>query len=125
MNRHPARRVRVTADPAAPAGQATTRGIALPGAPMQDADAVYVRALMRSQLRLALGAVAGFVVVTGMLTLMIALIPAIDEVVVVGLPLTWILHAFAFYPVIIVFALLYAKGAARNERAFRALRDRG
>lgn len=125
MSRHPVRRVRVTADPAAPAGQVPTRGIALPGAPMQDADVVYVRALMRSQLRLALGAVAGFVVVTGMLTLIIALIPAIDGVVIVGLPLTWILHAFAFYPVIIVFALLYARGAARNERAFRALRDRG
>jgi len=125
VNQHPARRVRVSAGPAAASGQAPTRGIALPGAPAQDADAVYVRALMRSQLRLALGAVAGFVVVTGMLTLIIALIPAIDEVVVVGLPLTWILHAFAFYPVIIFFALLYARGAARNERAFRALRDRG
>jgi hypothetical protein len=102
---------------------AATRGIALPGAPVDDADAVYARALRRSQLRLALGTVAGFVVVTVTLALSIALIPAIDEIVVVGLPLSWVLHAFAFYPVILVFAILYARGAARNERRFRALRD--
>jgi Mg2+/Co2+ transporter CorB len=90
-----------------------------------EADAVYARALRRSQLRLALGTVAGFVVVTAVLTLVIVLIPEIDQVVIAGLPLSWILHAFAFYPVIIVFALLYARGAARNERAYRTLDERG
>lgn len=102
-----------------------TRGIAMPGAPMDDAEAVYVRALRRSQLRLALGTVAGFILVTAALTLVIALIPEIDQVILAGLPLSWILHAFAFYPVIIVFALLYARGAARNEKAYRALEEHG
>lgn len=102
-----------------------TRGIAMPGAPMDDADAVYVRALRRSQLRLALGTVAGFILVTAALTLVIALIPEIDQVILAGLPLSWILHAFAFYPVIIVFALLYARGAARNEKAYRSLEEHG
>ncbi len=129
MTTQPPRRVRVTADsPVAHSSAAqdrSTRGIALPGAPVDDADAVYARALRRSQLRLALGTVAGFVVVTAALTLAIALIPEIGRVVVSGLPLSWILHAFAFYPVIIVFALLYLRGAARNERAYRALEDRG
>ena len=119
----PPRRVRVTSDAAT--SVPGTRGIALPGSPADDADAVFARALRRSQLRLALGTVAGFVVVTATLTLVIALIPEIDRVVIVGLPLSWILHAFAFYPVIIVFALLYARGAARNERAYRDLRERG
>ena len=86
---------------------------------------MYARALRRSQLRLALGTVAGFVVVTAALTLVIALIPEIDQVVIAGLPLSWILHAFAFYPVIVVFAMLYVRGAARNERAYRTLEDRG
>lgn len=117
------KRVRVTADdtgrPAAP-----TRGIALPGAPVDEADAVYTRALMRSQLRLALGTVAGFVLVVVALTLTIALIPEIGEVVVWGLPLSWLLQAYAFYPIIVVFAVLYVRTAARNERRFRALRDR-
>jgi hypothetical protein len=123
--------VRVTADapsvtrPLSLSKGAATRGIALPGSPVAEADAVYARALRRSQLRLALGTVAGFVVVTAVLTLVIVLIPEIDQVVIAGLPLSWILHAFAFYPVIIVFALLYARGAARNERAYRTLDERG
>lgn len=129
MSGHPPRRVRVTGAPAAVANAQTkaaaTRGIALPGSAVDDADAVYARALRRGQLRLALGTVAGFVVVAAALTLALALIPEIDQVVLAGLPLSWILHAFAFYPMIVVFALLYVRGATRNERAYRSLEDRG
>lgn len=118
------KRVRVTAD--VPPGRTPTytRGIALPGAPVDEADAVYARALMRSQLRLALGTVAGFVLVVVALTLTIALIPEIGQVLVWGLPLSWLLQAYAFYPIILVFAVLYVRTAARNERRYRALRDR-
>ena len=122
---HPPRRVRVSADDRVGDDPEHTRGIALPGTPADEADAVYARALRRSQLRLALGTVAGFVVVAAVLTLVIALVPEIDRLMIAGLPLSWILHAFAFYPIIIVFALLYARGAARNERAYHALRGRG
>ncbi|MFS0895228.1 heavy metal transporter [Microbacterium sp. 179-I 3D3 NHS] len=118
------RRVRVTADLPARRPSALTRGIALPGSPVDEADAVYARALMRSQLRLALGTVAGFVIVVVALTLAIALIPQIGEVMLWGVPLSWLLQAYAFYPIILVFALLYAGTAARNERRYRALRDR-
>ena len=68
--------------------------------------------------------VAGFVVVVVALALGIALIPEIDAVVLGGLPLSWLLQAFAFYPVILVFAVLYVRTAVRNERRYRALRDR-
>lgn len=118
------KRVRVTADAPARRPAALTRGIALPGAPVDEADAVYARALMRSQLRLALGTVAGFVLVVIALTLAIALIPAIGELVLWGLPLSWLLQAYAFYPIILVFAVLHVRTAARNERRYRALRDR-
>ena len=128
MNQHePPRRVRVTGTPERRSARwsSSTRGIALPGAAADDADAVYARALRRSQLRLALGTVAGFVVVATALTLVLALVPEIDGIVLVGLPLSWLLHAFAFYPIIAVFGILYARGAARNEQRYRALRDRG
>ncbi|PRB17319.1 heavy metal transporter [Microbacterium sp. MYb62] len=118
------KRVRVTADLPDRRPATFTRGIALPGSPVDEADAVYARALMRSQLRLALGTVAGFVVVVIALTLAIALIPEIGRVVVWGLPLSWLLQAYAFYPIILVFAVLYVRTAARNERRYRALRDR-
>lgn len=118
------KRVRVTADAVPRHPTTATRGIALPGSPVDEADAVYARALMRSQFRLALGTVAGFVLVVLAMALTIALIPEIDRVVLWGLPLSWLLQAFAFYPVILVFALLYVRTAARNERRYRALRDR-
>jgi len=118
------KRVRVTADLPDRRPATFTRGIALPGSPVDEADAVYARALMRSQLRLALGTVAGFVVVLIALTLTIALIPEIGQVLVWGLPLSWLLQAYAFYPIIVVFAVLYVRTAARNERRYRALRDR-
>jgi len=118
------KRVRVTADLPDRRPATFTRGIALPGAPVDEADAVYARALMRSQLRLALGTVAGFVVVVIALTLTIALIPEVGQVMVWGLPLSWLLQAYAFYPIIVVFAVLYVRTAARNERRYRALRDR-
>ena len=63
-------------------------------------------------------------VVVVALALGIALIPEIDAVVLSGLPLSWLLQAFAFYPVILVFAVLYVRTAVRNERRYRALRDR-
>lgn len=118
------KRVRVTADLPDRRPTTFTRGIALPGSPVDEADAVYARALMRSQLRLALGTVAGFVVVVIALTLAIALIPEIGQILVWGLPLSWLLQAYAFYPIIVVFAVLYVRTAARNERRYRALRDR-
>lgn len=118
------KRVRVTAAVPARGPAPLTRGIALPGAPVDEADAVYARALMRSQLRLALGTVAGFVLVVIALTLAIALIPEIGQLVLWGLPLSWLLQAYAFYPIILVFAVLYVRTADRNERRYRALRDR-
>lgn len=118
-------RVRITADVPPRRAPTVTRGIALPGAPIDEADAVYARALRRSQFRLALGTVAGFVLVVLAMTLAIALIPEIGDVVLWGLPLSWLLQAYAFYPVILVFAVLYLRTAVRNERRYRALVDRG
>ncbi len=117
-------RVRVTADLPPQRGGPLTRGIALPGAPVDEADAVFVRALVRSQLRLALGVVAGFVVVVVALALVIALVDDLNQVVIGGVPLPWLLQAYAFYPIIVVFAVIYVRGAVRNERRYRALRER-
>lgn len=123
------RRVRVTADPRRlPASRSQpVRSVAAGTSAdaADDADAVYSRALRRTQLRLALGTVAGFVVVAVALTIVIAGIPELDRHDLGGVPLSWLLHAFAFYPVIFLFAVLYARGAARNEQRYRMLRDRG
>jgi hypothetical protein len=114
-------RVRVTAAAGRPG--VPTRGIALPGAPVDDVETAYARALRRSQLRLALGILLGFVTVTVALLAALSLIPELDGIVLLGVPLSWLLHAFGFYPVIAGFALLYVRGANRNERRYRALRE--
>lgn len=114
-------RVRVTAASGRPG--AATRGIALPGAPVDDVDAAYARALRRSQLRLAVGTLLGFVIVTAALIAIIVLIPELDTLTLWHVPLSWLLQAFGFYPVIAGFALLYVHGANRNERRYRALRE--
>ncbi|GAA3940035.1 heavy metal transporter [Microbacterium soli] len=121
-----ARRVRVTAEQqAAPADDVVTSGIALPGSPVSEAGTVFLNGLIRAQLRLAAGCLAGFLLVGVVLTLMVMIIARTADPVLFGVPLSWLLQAYAFYPVILVFAVIYARGAARNERRYRALADDG
>ncbi|MFC8682253.1 heavy metal transporter [Microbacterium ureisolvens] len=115
-------RVRVTADLPASAA-AATHGIALPGAPVREAGAVYVGGLVRSQLRLAFGCLLGFLLVAGAFTAAIFVVAHAGDPVVAGVPLSWLLQAYGYYPLILVFAVLYARAAARNERRYRSLSD--
>lgn len=121
-----ARRVRVTADqPAVTSESASTSGIALPGAPVHEADTVFLNGLIRAQLRLAAGCLAGFLLVGLVLTLMILVIANTADPALLGVPLSWLLQAYAYYPIILIFAIVYARGAVRNERRYRALADDG
>ncbi len=115
-------RVRVTADVPAPAA-APTYGIALPGAPVREAGAVYVGGLVRSQLRLAFGCLLGFLLVAGAFTAAIFVVAHAGDPVVFGVPLSWLLQAYGYYPLILVFAVLYARAASRNERRYRSLAE--
>ncbi len=120
------RRVRVTADPPSSKVESTaTSGIALPGAPVHEADTVFLNGLIRAQLRLAAGCLAGFLLVSLVLTLMVLIIARSADPTVFGVPLSWLLQAYAYYPIILIFAILYARGATRNERRYRALADDG
>ena len=116
------RRVRVSfdSDTASAVGERTL-GIALPGAPARDADAVFFSDLVRAQLRLAVACLIGFVVVSAMLTAGIVVIAATVDPPVFGVPLSWLLQAYAYYPIIVLFAIVFARSAGRNERRFRAL----
>lgn len=117
----PPARVRVTASAAGQVAGTATRGIALPGSRTDEADAVFSRGLVRAQLRLASACLLGFLVVAGALTGALFLLPVVADPVVWGVPLSWLLHAYGFYPVILAFAVVYARGASRNERRYRAL----
>ena len=115
-------RVRVTS--AASSGAASaTRGIALPGAPVREAEAVYVRSLVRGQLRLALGCLLAFLLVAAVLTVAIFVVAGTGDPVVFGVPLSWLLQAYGYYPIMLVFAVVFARAAGRNERRYRALAE--
>jgi putative solute:sodium symporter small subunit len=88
-----------------------------------DAATLYTRGLVRAQLRLALACVASFLVVVALLTVTMSGVPELDSVVLLGVPLPWLVHAYGFYPVIVAFAVVFAVAAARNERRFRALAE--
>lgn len=107
-------RVRVTATTASATGP-----IRRPAA----AEPVYAQSLVRAQLRLALGCLVGFLIAAGLLTAVLFTVPALNDVIVAHVPLPWLLHAFGYYPIILAFALLYVRGARRNEARYLALRE--
>jgi uncharacterized membrane protein (DUF485 family) len=82
---------------------------------------VYMRALVRLQLRLAVGVCLIFAVLLGGLPLVLALQPELATVRPLGLPLPWLLLGVVVYPALVVAAWLYVRQAERNERDFSEL----
>ncbi len=85
---------------------------------------LYMRSLVRSQLRLGLGVLAAFAVSVCGLPLLFAFAPALPGVDVLGVPLPWLLLGFAAYPVIAFVAWAYVRAAERAERDFADLVER-
>jgi hypothetical protein len=87
---------------------------------------VYVRSLVRSQLRLALGVTAAMALTLGLLPLLFAASATARRAAVLGVPVPWWLLGVLVYPFLILLAWFYVVRAERNERAFRDLvvRDR-
>ncbi|MEU9160519.1 hypothetical protein AB0D29_09625 [Streptomyces sp. NPDC048424] len=77
--------------------------------------ATYVRALMRSQLRAGLGAVAALAALVGTLPLVFALPRAASG------PLVWVVLGLLVYPVMWLIARWYVTRAERNEADFTGL----
>lgn len=113
----PPARVRVTAPRSAPA---SARPIGLPSS---DIQGIFVRSLIRSQLRLALVFAIGFVVATALFVTGIVFVPGLDESFVAGVPLSWLLLAVGVYPLVLTVAWLYVRLASRNEARYRSLSE--
>ncbi|MEU6297378.1 hypothetical protein [Streptomyces erythrochromogenes] len=77
--------------------------------------ATYVRALMRSQLRAGLGALAALAALVGSLPLVFAVPGARSG------PLVWLVLGLLVYPVMWLIARWYVRRAERNEAAFTGL----
>jgi hypothetical protein len=103
----------------------TTRSVVSEIDAQTELGEVYVRSLVRSQLRLALGVTATLVLTLGLLPVLFASSATARRTAVLGVPLPWWLLGVLVYPFLVLLAWLYVVRAERNERTFRELvRDR-
>ncbi|WP_427133013.1 hypothetical protein [Pseudarthrobacter sp. S9] len=124
-------RVRVTSPRSRTNSSLTQNSTALPAARTaddsreaaeeSDAGQVFVRSLIRSQLRLGLVVAGGFLLILFAFPLMLGLVPGLAESTIAGLPFDWVLLGAGIYPVIGLSAWLYVRTAARNEARYRDL----
>lgn len=82
---------------------------------------VFVRSLIRSQLRLALVVAGGFLLILGAFPLLLAIVPGLSQTRIAGIPFDWLLLGVGIYPLIGLCAWFYVRTASRNEARYRDL----
>ena len=102
------------------APEATTSRAEARGGPI-DIGTVYVRSLVRSQLRLAIACAAGFAVLLVSFGASFLLVPDLGSLLVLGVPVSWLMLGFGAYPLVIGIAVIYVRAARRNEAGYLAL----
>lgn len=117
-----AARVRVTA-PQSSSGPAATFPVAREMAENSDVGDLFVRSLIRSQLRLGVVVAAGFLVILVGIPVLITVFPIINTWTVITVPVPWLLLGLGIYPIVIGCAALYVRSATRIEQRFRDLVD--
>jgi hypothetical protein len=117
VSQEPAQRIRVTGPTRRHTAATRTREI--------DAGtrvgAIYMRSLLREQLRLALRVLAALFATVGSLPLLFHLFPGLAGVHVLGVPLSWLLLGVLVYPLFLVLGWRYIRRAEDNERDFTDL----
>lgn len=79
---------------------------------------VYVEALVRAQLRLAMAVLGGLLLVIGALPALFILMPSLHHLMIGPVPLPWFLLLGLIYPFAFFLARTYVKSAERVERDF-------
>jgi hypothetical protein len=82
---------------------------------------VYMRSLLRTQIRLSLSLLGIVVLLLGAIPLVFALAPDLADVRLAGVPLPWLLLGVAVHPVLLAAAWWYIRLAERNEGDFTDL----
>ncbi len=83
--------------------------------------AVYMRSLLREQLRLALLVLAVLVLTVGTLPLVFHVWPGLGELRVVGVPVSWLLLGILVYPWLVFLGWRFLRRAEANEQDFAEL----
>ncbi|XRQ10412.1 hypothetical protein ACN3XK_05800 [Actinomadura welshii] len=84
----------------------------------------YMRSLLRTQLRLAVGLCLVLGAVVAGLPLVFVLFPEVREMPVLGVPLPWLVLGGLIYPGFVACGWWYVRQAERNEDDFAELVDR-
>ena len=85
---------------------------------------VYMRSLVRTQLRLALLVCAAVAAVVGGLPLLFVVAPQVRELRLLGVPVVWPALALLICPGFVGCGWWYVRHAEHNEREFASLVDR-
>jgi len=85
---------------------------------------VYMRSLVRAQLRLALGTTAVLVLTLGLVPAAFWLLPPLQHARPADVPLAWLVLGVLAYPLLVMLAVSYVRRSERNEAAFRDLVSR-
>ncbi len=82
---------------------------------------LYLRRLIRSQLALSLLALVAFGGIVGSLPLALYLLPGLQDVQVLGVPLPIVVIVWPPFPLLVAIGWLYARRAGALEESFRDL----
>lgn len=114
----PSRRVRVTGPRTNASARRTPRSVTTDIDAQTELGAVFMRSLLRAQLRLAAGILVLVAAFVGGLPLLFRISPELAGRPVLGMPLAWGLLGFVAYPVMVAMGWAYVRRAERNEKRF-------
>ena len=86
---------------------------------------IYMRSLIRSQLRAALAVALTLVLSIGALPLVFLAFDAVTDFAVLGVPAPWLILGVAVYPGLFGLGWVYIRQAERAERQFTELVESG
>ena len=118
------RRVRVTSPRTGATARPPARAVTDDIDELTGLGEVYIRSLVRTQLRLGLAVLGAFAITVGAVPLLFSVAPSLRSAQVLGFPLPWLLLGVGAYPVIWFAASTYVRAAERAERDFADLVQR-
>ena len=121
--RHPPRRVRVVLADRRPSPLPVLRAAEV--AEQTDLGRELVRGLIRAQLAASLRIAGIALAVFAPLPALFAMVPALADLSILGVPVAWWILGLLAYPVLYLLARLHRRQAERIERDFTELLGRG
>lgn len=82
-----------------------------------------MRTLIRTQLRLGASVAIGSLGLLALFPILLTIVPELDDIRLLGLPLPWLVLGVGVYPALVAVAWLYIRHAERVERDFLELME--